>query len=86
MTSYEWVAEWLTPSGDVDEVNFYDRKQDALGAGADQVALTRRVDCEHDGLIDRGYAYLDCDGMEGGRLPVEFDNGYPVPWRYRASS
>ena len=77
MTSYEWIAEWLTPSGDVDEVNFYDRKQDALGSGADQVALTRRVDCEHDGLVSRGYACL-----EDGRLPAEFDNGFRIPKRY----
>ena len=89
ITSYEWAVEMTDDdSGDILDVSFWDTYWQALANASlppepgchAVIALVRNVHYKADGdLIDKSYAYL-----KDGRLPVEFDDGLPVPQRFHA--
>lgn len=85
-TTYEWVAEPLDEYGDIIDPLFGSSLKEVKsfaenyeGAIATHYALVRNTGDDDDGLQERGYAYLQPDGM----LEARFCNGYRVPKRFR---
>jgi hypothetical protein len=86
MIRYEWVIEELDEYDDIRDVDHADTyaraevKAAALRAGGKrvEVALVRDT-LTIDGMVeDREWAYI-----ENGKLPARFDEGTPVPQKYR---
>lgn len=82
--TYEWVVEQCDQYGDI-EPNHSDKLSNlAVGPrehpqGWVQVALTRIVGNDLDGMISRQYAYID---RETGQLPERFEDGQKIPPMY----
>lgn len=82
-TRYEWDFERFEPvGGDVLDHDHRDRLRDfgRLPEKGERIVLVRDVICEFDGVIDRGWAYV-----EDGRLPEYFmgsDEEVRVPKKY----
>lgn len=85
MVAYEWTVETVDEHGDITDTCAWDsyaeaQKRAALERASGtrvEIALTRIVGDEIEGLQDRQYAYL-----EGGKLPERFDGGAKVPRRF----
>lgn len=83
--SYEWTVEKADADGDIQDVVHCDSLEAARVEAAylehyakAEIALVRDVGNQIDGLIERGWAYLDADG----RLPSHFDDHSAVPKRF----
>jgi len=80
---YEWDRETVSPSGDVLDHDHRDRLSEYIQPiAADQrLVLVRDVIDEFDGVVDRGWAYV-----QNGCLPDRFDDGqvetHRVPKRF----
>lgn len=82
MVRYEWVVEEMDGEDIVDTFQFTTYKE-ALAFKAKQgasfvIGLVRDVIDAYGDLDDRAWAYV-----ENGVLPSTFDNGKPVPAKYR---
>jgi hypothetical protein len=78
-TTYEWDTEIVGPSGDVVDHLHRDTLAESIADQTDidlplghtiRTVLVRDTECEHDGLVDRQWAYVTPSG-----LPVYFDDG-----------
>ena len=90
-TVYEWIVEDVDIHGDIQDVNHYDRLEDALRHIGDtdpifhhyELGLVRDTLCEWDGLIDRYWCYFE----KNGELPSLMDDAGPcfkkVPEKYK---
>lgn len=97
-TSYEWAVECLDEHGDIFDVDHADTFAEAMARKAMkepdvakvEIALTRIVGNDDDGIIGRGYSYY-----RDGRLEPSFSDGWnedgsgwgnldPVPQRFHA--
>ena len=74
--TYEWVIESLDSNGDIDDVDHSETFPSDIPENAD-VALTRIIGNNRDGIKHRQYAYL-----ADGKLPKTFENGVQVPKRF----
>lgn len=84
-TVYEWLAEGISQSEDVEELVYADSFARAVDAAKgllgeyprSDIGLERRVYDWTGDLIDRQYAYV-----YDGELEAEFDGGAKVPKRF----
>jgi len=82
-TCYEWDYESVDEHGDIIDHNFFDEFPGLPAEPNVQLVLVRNVargyksDPLSFDLEERSWAYV-----VDGKLPVEFDDGYPVPKRF----
>jgi hypothetical protein len=74
--TYEWAIETLDSNGDIYDVDHSETFPTDIPENAD-VALTRIIGNDQDGIKHRQYAYL-----ADGKLPETFENGVRVPKRF----
>ena len=80
---YEWDRETVDEHGDILDHDHRDTLSDFIDPMRpdERLVLVRDMFCEFDGLVDRGWAYV-----EDGKLPTRFDDGcvetHAVPKRF----